>query len=194
MPNAMALNFGIYQKDTTMKNNFIQILLLMLAPFAGQAQSAKVFSEDNVNWKSYQTFSVSTGELVTVVKKEVDKEKILEGIRQTISSELTSRGLAEKPEGGDLAIDFTAELVETTNVEEIGPLGQAPADQPVEMDQSRSWTQERRQGSLAMDFSDSKTGKTIWRSSVTIDFGSDELAIVFGSAIGRSLRKFPIKK
>jgi hypothetical protein len=177
-----------------MKTNFIQIFLLMLAPVVLQAQSVKIFSEDDVNWKSYQTFTLSAGELVTVVKKEVDKEKILDGIRQTISSELTSRGLEEKSEGGDLVIDFTAELVETTNVEEIGPLGQAPADQPVEMDQSRSWTQERRQGSLAMDVSDPKSGKTLWRSSVTIDFGSDDLGIIFGSAIGRSLRKFPIKR
>lgn len=168
--------------------------MLMLAPVVLQAQSVKIFSEDDVDWKSYETFSLSAGELVTVVKKEVDKEKILDGIRQTISSELESRGLKEKPEGGDLVIDFTGELVEMTNVEEIGPLGQAPADQPVEMDQSRSWTQERRQGSLAMEFSDPATGKTVWRSSVTIDFGSDELAIVFGSAIGRSLRKFPIKR
>jgi hypothetical protein len=177
-----------------MKTHRIIIFFLLLAPLALRAQSVKIFSEDDVNWKSYKSFTLSAGELVTVVKKEVDKEKILEGIRQTISSELTSRGLEEKSEGGDLVIDFTAELVETTNVEELGPLGQAPADQPVEMDQTRSWTQERRQGSLAMDVSDSKSGKTVWRSSVTIDFGSDELAIVFGSAIGRSLRKFPIKR
>jgi hypothetical protein len=174
---------------------FIRIsLVLLILPLWGLSQSVKYFTEKNVDWNSYRSFSVGAGELVTVLKAEVDKEKILAEIRQTITDELESRGLQHKPDGAQMTIEFTGEIVETTNVEQIGPLGQEPADEPGEMDQSKTWTQERKQGSLAIELFDAKSKKSIWRSSASMEFGGDDLAVVFNAAIGKSLRKFPLKK
>jgi hypothetical protein len=164
---------------------------LMLAPAWVFGQSVKITSEKGVKWDTYKSFSISQGDLVTVTKADVDKEPLLREIQKTIIEELTSRGLEHKAEGGALTIDFTGELVETTNVEEIGPLGQEPADEPVEMEQSRVWSQERKEGSLVIDAIDAKANKSIWRSSVSIDFAGEELPVIFNAAVGRSLKKFP---
>lgn len=172
----------------------IYTLLMCVMSVAASAQSVKIFAEKDVDWKAYNSFSVADGELVTVLKTEVDKNGLLAEIRRTIIAELEDRGLQHNPDGGDLRVDFTGEVVETTNVEEVGPLGQAPADEAVEMDQARVWTQERKQGSLGMEVFDSKTSKSLWRSSATIEFGSEEIPVIFNAAVGRSFRKFPVRK
>jgi hypothetical protein len=167
---------------------------LLFMPILLQGQSVKIFAEKKVDWDSYQSFTVADGELITVLKNEVDEKKLLAEVRETIISELTDRGLKHVTEGGDLRIDFTGEVVETTNVQEIGPLGQAPADEPGEMDQSRVWTQERKEGSLGIELFDARSSKSLWRSTATIEFGAEELAVIFNAAVGRSFRKFPLKK
>lgn len=172
----------------------LHTILLWLVPLAASGQSVKIFEEKNVDWKAYNSFSVAEGELVTVLKNEVDKDGLLAEIRETIITGLKERGLEHKPEGGELRIDFTGEVVETTNVEEVGPLGQTPADEAVEMEQSRVWTQNRKQGSLGMEMFDAKTSKSVWRSAATIEFGAEELPVIFNSAVGRSLKKFPAGK
>lgn len=172
----------------------IYILLMCVMSVAASAQSVKIFEEKDVDWKSYNSFTVADGELVTVLKNDVDKKSLLAEIRQTIIAELEDRGLQHKPEGGELRVDFTGEVVETTNVEDVGPLGQTPADEAVEMDQSRVWTQERRQGSLGIEIFDGKSSKSLWRSSATIEFGSEEIPVIFNAAAGRSFRKFPARK
>lgn len=168
--------------------------LIWLISSTVSGQSVKIFEEKNVDWDSYKSFTVGEGELVTVLKTEVNKERLLGEIRETIISELKERGLEHKAEGGEVRIDFTGEVVETTNVEEAGPLGQAPADEAVEMDQSRVWTQDRKQGSLGIEIFDAKTSKSLWRSTATVEFGAEELPVIFNAAVGRSLKKFPAGK
>jgi hypothetical protein len=173
----------------------ILLVLAILISARITAQSVKISSDENIDWKPYKTFTVAPGELVTVLKNEVDEDVILDQIRKAIISELESRGFDYVTDGNaQLVVDFTGEAVETTTVEEVGPLGQEPADEPIEMEQSQTWTQNRRQGSLAIDISDQKSNKSLWRSTITIEFSSNELAVIFNGAVGRSLRKFQGKK
>jgi hypothetical protein len=172
----------------------VSLLIFWLLPFSVWAQSVKVHSEKDVKWKSYKTFTVATGDLVTVLKTEINEQKLLAEIRKTIIDAMASRGFKFQETDADLRVDFTGKVVETTNVENIGPLGQEPADQAVEMDQSRTWTQEKKQGSLAMEVVEVKSDKSLWRSSATTEFGSEDLLVVFNSAIGKSFRKFPVKR
>jgi hypothetical protein len=172
----------------------VYFLIFWLLPIFVRAQSVKVHSEKDVKWKSYQTFSVATGDLVTVLKTEINEQKVLEEIRKTIIDAMSSRGYTFQENDADLRVDFTAKVVETTNVENIGPLGQEPADQAVEMDQSRTWTQEKKEGSLAMEVEDARSDKSLWRSQLTTEFGSEDLHVMFNSAVGKSFRKFPVKK
>jgi hypothetical protein len=172
----------------------ILLVLAILISVRITAQSVKISSDENIDWKPYKTFTVGPGELVTVLKNEVDEDVILDQIRKTIISELESRGFEYVPDGAQLVVDFTGEAVETTTVEELGPLGQQPADEAIEMEQSQTWTQNRRQGSLAIDITDQKSNRSLWRSTITIEFSSNELAVIFNGAVGRSLRKFQGKK
>ncbi len=174
--------------------NLRACIILWLLPLVAFGQSVKTVGEKNVDWKSYTSFSVADGELVTVLEQEIDEEKLQSQIRETIIKELESRGLKYVEEGGDLSVDFTGELIQTTNIENVGPLGQEPADEAAQMDQSRIWTNERKQGSLAIVISDSKTSKSLWRSTASIDFAVEELPVVFNGATGKSFRKFPRRK
>lgn len=155
-------------------------------------RSVDVYSRKGTNWKSYKSFTVAPGELVAVLQKPINNARLLSDITESISGELASRGLARK-DSADLRVAFTAEVVESLNVENVGPLGKAPADQPMEMGQSQTWTQAVRNGTLAMEIIDTKSGETVWRSSTAIEFTDDDFAVMFNAAAGRSLRKFPLK-
>jgi hypothetical protein len=45
-----------------------------------------------------------------------------------------------------------------------------------------------------MEVVEVKSDKSLWRSSATTEFGSEDLLVVFNSAIGKSFRKFPVKR
>ena len=81
MPDAMAPKFGLKHKNIIMKVRSYT-LLLWLMPFVVSAQSVKVFSEKDVDWKAYNSFTVAEGELVTVLKT-LCKVKVVQAIMLT---------------------------------------------------------------------------------------------------------------
>ena len=172
----------------------ITILYLFILPAMAFCQSVKVSETKDINWDSYPTFKVAKGEIVAVMKTDIDEEQVLNNIRQTIIDQLSSRGLKLDDENGKLLVDFTGEVVEVTKTQDVGPLGQAPADDATAMDQSHTWSQERREGSLAINISDATSRKTLWQATLTVEFGAADLPIVFDAAAAKCLKKLKVHK
>lgn len=169
-------------------------IVLVLISFSVAAQSPKVTMDKDHKWKEHPTFQLDSGELVLVLKAEVDRDKILQAIRDGVKEQMISKGYKEVPSNASMKITFTAELVETENVQDMGPLGQTPADNAADVGQNRMWSQERREGSVAIDISRAGDGKSVWRSSATTEFAGEDLATTLKAVAYRSLRKLPKQK
>ena len=63
-----------------------------------------------------------------------------------------------------LYISYVAGAYNLTEGGNNGPLGQTPASTPAEMDQSRSWSRESREGMIAIDIMDSRSKKELWKA------------------------------
>jgi hypothetical protein len=132
---------------------------------------------------------------VTVSKEEIDKGKVLQEVQKTIIDLMENKGYTYSPGDAELMVTFTAETVESVDSGDLGPLGQQPADEPINIDQSRSWSQERKEGSLAIDITLTGSRKSVWRSNLTMDYSGNDLIVALNAAAGKSLRKLPgVKK
>jgi hypothetical protein len=171
------------------------ICLLVSIASAGFSQKVKTSAEKGFDLAAYKTFTVEAADLVSVTKEDINKSAIIKGMTETIKSELKSRDYTyQSDSSSELIISFVAEVVDQLNVENVGPLGRQPATRASDIDQSNTWSQESRQGSVAIEIIDRKTRKTIWRSTVTFDFGGNDLSTVLNGQIMRSMRKLPKSK
>jgi hypothetical protein len=159
------------------------------------AQSAKITTDKDLDWSQHTSFDVSAGDLVTVTKREIDKSKVLQEVQSTIIEQMENKGYTYSPGRAELMVTFTAEVIESVDSGDLGPLGQQPADEPINIDQSRTWSQERKEGSLAIDIALAESRKSVWRSNLAMDYSGNDLMIALNAAAGKSLRKLPgVKK
>lgn len=167
-------------------------LISMWIITGASAQKVEVTQSKDADFGRYGTFYVKEGDLVLVMPPGLDAGQLKKYIQLAIQEELAEKGYsAHSDSTADLSISYVAEIVERTEQENLGPLGETPARTGADLDQPRMWTQEVRRGSLVIEVFDSKTGKSVWRSRSEINFRSTELNEVLNAAVGRSLRKFP---
>jgi hypothetical protein len=166
--------------------------MLCYCSVAGQAVEVK--TDKNYDVGKLRTYSLEDGDLILVMKSEADEAKLKTEIRNAISRDLNAKGYTKSEQEADFKITFVAEIVERTEQEDVGPLGQVPARTGADLDQSQTWSQEVRRGSLAIEIMDGKTNKTVWRASSSINFRSTDLNEVLQAAVSRGLRKFPKQK
>ena len=155
-------------------------------------QKVEITESKSAEFGKYSTFFIKDGDLVLVMRSNANEDQIKERLREAIRAELVKKGYdVQSDSTADLSVSFVAEIVERTEQENLGPLGEAPARTGADLDQPRTWTQEVRQGSLAIEIFDGATNKSVWRSRSEINFRSSDLNEVLNAAVGRSLRKFP---
>lgn len=159
------------------------------------AQKVEVTQSKNVDFRQFQTFFIKEGDLVLVMPESSDAIRLKEYINNAIREEMDEKGYsAHSDSTADLSVSYVAEIVERIEQENLGPLGETPARSGADLDQPRTWSQEIRRGSLAIEIFESKTRKSIWRSRSEINFRSADLNEVLSAAVGRSMRKFPKSK
>lgn len=175
-----------------MKQFPILLVCLLILSGTGFSQTR----EERNKISKLNTFRLDTGDLVMVLRQEAtfNRADILKSIHQTIREELVSRGYRFTEDSiADMSVTFVAEVIERVDVQDVGPLGQQPANTPAEMNQSQVWSRETLQGTLRVGTTDA-SGKPLWRGETTIQFGTTELIPVMTGAAARSLRKFPRSK
>jgi hypothetical protein len=92
-----------------------------------------------------------------------------------------------------LYISYVAGAYNLTESENMGPLGQSPAQTPADMDQSRSWSRESREGMIAIDIIDSRSKKELWQAKGNLSLDNVDLNRALDAIIYKAFKKFPNK-
>lgn len=170
-------------------------MLLVSSPAIGQGVTTK--AQTNVDIAAtYTTFRVDKGEIVTLSDQPIDEAVFYKSIRNAVMAELTEKGYqAVEDSSAQLAISYVGESIVRMDVENLGPLGQQPASDPSQINASRNWSREYRQGSIVIEVLDTKSRKVIWSSNGSIELSTtagDNRAL--NTFVYRSFKKFPKKK
>ena len=176
------------------KTLLFSALLLTLAIPSAIGQTVKVTSDKTTNPLSYATFRIDKGELVTIGDRKIDEQKFYDHFRKVVTEELELRGYrAVVDSAADLVISYMGQGTMRLDVENVGPLGQAPVTDPSGVSAPRNWSREYREGSLIIDIVDPKSKKTVWRSSSTMDISAVEDEKVVNGIIFKTFKKYPAK-
>ncbi len=182
--------------DRQMTKPVIFVILCFITLSCASGQKVEVSADKDTDLSRFVSFYVMPGELVLVMNEDVPQDALKEGVRDALGGALADKGYRQSSDSvaSDLAVTFVAEVVERIEQQELGPLGQTPARSGADLSTDDTWTQEIRTGSLAIEVIERRTGKTVWRSSTSINFRSFSLTEVLQAAVVRSLRKFPRAK
>lgn len=173
---------------------FLSTLWLLVLSASGQ--SIKTTMEKGVDMMKYETFTVMKGEVMTPPDaRKVNENKLYQSVKEAVRKEMELRGYKFVEDStAQLYVSYVAGAYNLTEGGAIGPLGQSPAQTPADMDQSRSWSRESREGMISIDIMDSHSRKELWTAtgSLSLDEGVD-LNRALDAVIYKAFKKFPNK-
>jgi hypothetical protein len=171
-------------------------LLLAFTTVSLHAQTVKTHTEKGVDIRIYETFTVMKGEFMTPPDmRKVNEEALYQAIKKAVVKEMQERGYNFIEDStAQLRVSYVAGSYNMTDAGVNGPLGQTPAATPSDINQSRSWSTETREGMLVLDIMDSSNKKQIWKaetSNLTLEGGDFDHAME--AVIFKAFKKFPDK-
>jgi hypothetical protein len=171
----------------------IFLAMTSLAVSAG-AQTLKINADKNVDMTHYETFTVVPGESVTAAdQKRASDKALFTAIKNGVREEMENRGYKYVEDStAQLQVSYVAGSFDFTDAGNVGPLGQTPASDPSEINQSRSWSKTSREGLLVLEIIDTATKKEVWKAetdNVPMDRG--DVAHVIDGVIYKAFKKFP---
>jgi hypothetical protein len=162
--------------------------------FPATAQSVKTHMEKDVDLTRYETFTVIRGESVTPKdQKRGTDQALFESVRNGVRKEMEVRGYKYVEDStAQLNVSYVAGSFDFTDAGNVGPLGQTPASDPSEMNQSRAWSNTTREGMLVLDIIDATTKRTLWKAE-SDDMALDraDLSQLLDAVIYKAFKKFP---
>jgi hypothetical protein len=172
------------------------ISLLLLIAISSTAQQAKIKSDESINLADFGTFHVMKGDVVLITKRPLQDSVVTSHIRTAIHDEMVGRGYKSESDTtvALLLVDFIGEVLEKMAEGQVGPLGQQPADDAAQMNQSQTWSQVQNETSLSIVIYENKSRKKLWESSLNLTTASADIEMVLRSAVARSMKKIPKRK
>jgi hypothetical protein len=166
---------------------------LLVLSVAGQ--SVKTRMEKGVDMTSYETFTVLKGEFMTPPdSRKIDENALFSSVKVAVTKEMELRGYKFVPDSSaQLWISYVAGAYNLTEGGNTGPLGQTPASTPAEMDQSRSWSRESREGMMVIDIMDSRNKKELWKATGSLALDNVDMNRALDAVIYKAFKKFPSK-
>jgi hypothetical protein len=166
---------------------------LLVLSVAGQ--SVKTRMEKGVDMTSYETFTVLKGEFMTPPdSRKIDENALFSSVKVAVTKEMELRGYKFVPDSSaQLWISYVAGAYNLTEGGNTGPLGQTPASTPAEMDQSRSWSRESRDGMMVIDIMDSRNKKELWKATGSLALDNVDMNRALDAVIYKAFKKFPSK-
>lgn len=151
--------------------------------------------EKGVDMTKYETFTVMKGEVMTPPdSRKVNENTLYQSVKAAVSKEMGLRGYRFVEDStAQLYVSYVAGAYNLTEGGEIGPLGQAPAQTPADMDQSRSWSRESREGMIVIDIMDSRNKKELWTATGNLSLEGVDLSRALDAIIYKAFKKFPNK-
>jgi hypothetical protein len=175
-------------------NRWMILPALAVLAVSAHAQTIKINADKNVDLTQYETFTVVPGESVTPAdQKRASDKTLFAAIQNGVREEMEKRGYKYVGDStAQLLVSYVAGSFDFTDAGNVGPLGQTPASDPSEMNQSRSWSNTRREGLLVLQMTDAATKKELWKAesdNVPLDRG--DLNRVLDGVIYKAFKKFP---
>lgn len=183
-----------------MKTNRILALLaslflasLISLPMLGQ--SVKTTTEKGVDLLKYETFNVLKGEIMAPPdEKKIDELALFRALKTAVVKEMEGRGYKlVEDSSAQLNISYVAGSYNLTDEGNVGPLGQTPASSPSEMNQSRSWSHESREGMMVLDMTDSRNNKLLWKATSSLSLDRVDMTRAMDAVVYKAFKKFPNK-
>lgn len=176
-------------------NQWIICAAMAATALSANAQSIKTRTEKGVDLTRYETFTVLKGESVTPGdQKRASDKALFETVRNGVRKEMEERGYKYLDSAAQLNVSYVAGSFDFTDAGNVGPLGQTPASDPSEMNQSRDWSTTSREGMLVLDITDAANKKEVWKAEVeNISLDHGDLTRAVDAAIYKAFKKFPSK-
>lgn len=175
----------------------LKILIFALAvSVSGYAQSVKTRTEKNVDLTVYETFTVVKGEFVTSPEnRKVNEEALYKSITAAVKKEMETRGFKYVADStAQLYVSYVAGSYNLTNAGVNGPLGQTPASNPSDMNQSRTWSKTSEEAMVVIDITDSANKKLLWKAETDdLSLETGDFGRVMDAVIYKAFKKFPNK-
>ena len=151
--------------------------------------------EKGVDMTKYETFTVMKGEVMTPPDaRKINENDLFRSVKEAVKKEMELRGYKFVEDStAQLYVSYVAGAYNLTEGGVTGPLGQTPAQTPADMDQSRSWSRESREGMMALDIIDSRTKKELWEATGNLPLENVDLKRALDAIIYRAFKKFPSK-
>jgi hypothetical protein len=173
---------------------FLSLLVLFTLAQALPGQNFETSTKKGVDLRSYQTFTVVKGAIVTGTDQPVNADVFYDEIKPLIVRELKLKGYTYVDSSAELAATYVVETTVRTEIQNLGPLGQAPASNPAMVNQPQTWSREFRQGTLIINVDDVSRKTTVWSSEGVMDISRTRGGNLLDYAVRNAFRQFPDKK
>ncbi|HMG94023.1 MAG TPA: DUF4136 domain-containing protein [Chryseolinea sp.] len=166
---------------------------LLVISVAGQ--SMKITMEKGVDMTSYETFTVMKGEVMTPPDaRKINENTMFQSVKAAVTKEMELRGYKFVADSSaQLYISYVAGAYNLTEGGNTGPLGQTPASTPADMDQSRSWSRESREGMMVIDIMDARSKKELWKAEGSLSLENVDTDRALDALVYKAFKKFPNK-
>jgi len=171
------------------------IAFVALLSFPTYAQSIKTKTASGVDLTTFETFTVMKGEVMTPRdQQKIDENALFNSVKVAVRKELELRGYTfVEDSSAQLYVSYVAGVYDLTEGGNMGPLSQTPASNPSEMNQSRTWSRETREGMMVVDITNSSGQNEVWSASGRLTLDGVDLTRALDAAIYRAFKKFPNK-
>jgi hypothetical protein len=172
---------------------FLSLLVLFTLAKALPGQNFETSTKKGVDLRLYQTFTVVKGAVISGGDQPIDANALFNEIKPMIIHELQKKGYVFEDSAAELAATYVVETTVRTEVQNFGPLGQAPASNPAMANQPQTWSREFRQGTLIINLDDTSRKTTVWSAEGIMDISRTRGGNLLDYAVKNAFRKFPDK-
>ncbi len=178
-----------------MKKNSPLLFLVCLLSLPLVGQSVKIKSDNGVDMTKYESFTVMKGEVMTPRdERKMDEDALFSLIEKAVITEMESKGYKFLSDSSaQLYVSYVAGAYDVTAGGSMGPLSQMPASTPSDMNQSRSWSHESREGMMVIDITDAHSKKEIWSATGSLSLENVDINRALDAVIYKAFKKFPNK-
>jgi len=173
--------------------NSILLATFFLLVIQAEAQEFITSTQKGVDLKSYTTFRVDMGEIVTAAGRNIDKQAFYNEFKILVVRELEGKGYVFAPDSAQLSVTYVVETLVQMESQNFGPLGGGAAS-PGYAGNDSHWSREFSKGMLIIDLEDIARKNTVWSATGTMDVTRARGAKLLDYCVRESFRKFPDKK
>jgi len=169
-------------------------ILLSLFSMMSYAQSVKVKTIKETDFKQFETFTMNVGDFAISGEddRKISNQEFHEKLKTFVINDLESKGYQFTEDStADFVIDYVASVFNLDQSENLGPLGGTPATGPNTVDQSRYWSKNYREGLLVLEIYRGAKNNLLWTSESKMDLSDINPDRALSAIVVKSFKKFP---